>query len=178
MDCTIRIAKTKVLISCAVTVRLICIFVFAYAKSWFSHNEAQFVYHIQKSFIFLSLNAKQHLPHLSYCTTKQLWFLVHTGSDQQATIRSSIDCNPETGNHSESSNMRSQIIVLLLVHTGSHQQATIRSSIDCNPETGNHLESSNITSQKIVLVSGSRPPLEPQLIMTEMGNQTVSDNMT
>ena len=41
MDCTIRIAETKVLISCAVTAQLICVFVFAYAKSQFSHNEAR-----------------------------------------------------------------------------------------------------------------------------------------
>ena len=39
-DCTIRVAKTKALISFAVTAKLICVFVFAYAKSWFSHNEA------------------------------------------------------------------------------------------------------------------------------------------
>ena len=32
--------KTKVQISCAITWQLICVFVFAYAKSWFSHNEA------------------------------------------------------------------------------------------------------------------------------------------
>ena len=44
MDCTIRIAKTKVLISFTVTPKLICIFVFAYAKSRFSYNEA----HIMK----------------------------------------------------------------------------------------------------------------------------------
>ena len=43
MDCTIRIAKTKALISCAVTAQLICVFVFAYAKSWFSHNEAHLI---------------------------------------------------------------------------------------------------------------------------------------
>ena len=43
MDCTIcvHVAKTKALISFAVTANLICVFVFAYAKSWFSHNEAQ-----------------------------------------------------------------------------------------------------------------------------------------
>ena len=34
------VAKTKVLISLAVTVKLICVFVFAYAKSQFSHDEA------------------------------------------------------------------------------------------------------------------------------------------
>ena len=33
-------AKTKALISCAVTAQLICVFVFAYAKSRFSHDEA------------------------------------------------------------------------------------------------------------------------------------------
>ena len=35
MDCTIRIAKTKALISCAVSAQLICVFVFAYAKNLF-----------------------------------------------------------------------------------------------------------------------------------------------
>ena len=40
MDCTICVAKTKALISFAVTAKLICVFVFAYAKSRFSHDEA------------------------------------------------------------------------------------------------------------------------------------------
>ena len=35
------IAKTKVLISCAVTAQLICVFVFRYSKIRFSHNEVQ-----------------------------------------------------------------------------------------------------------------------------------------
>ena len=35
-----HVAKTKALISCAVTAQLICLFVFAYAKSRFSHNVA------------------------------------------------------------------------------------------------------------------------------------------
>ena len=38
-DCTKYVAKTKMLISCAVTAQLICIFVFAYA--WFSYAVAQ-----------------------------------------------------------------------------------------------------------------------------------------
>ena len=41
MDCTIRVAKTKALISFAVTAKLICVFVFAYAKIRFSHDAAQ-----------------------------------------------------------------------------------------------------------------------------------------
>ena len=41
MDCTIRVAKTKALIRCAVTAQLICVFVFAYVKIRFSHNEAR-----------------------------------------------------------------------------------------------------------------------------------------
>ena len=32
--------KTKALISFSVTAKLICVFVFAYAKCWFSHNAA------------------------------------------------------------------------------------------------------------------------------------------
>ena len=39
-DHTIYEVKTKVMISCAVTVQLICVFVFAYAKSQFSHDTA------------------------------------------------------------------------------------------------------------------------------------------
>ena len=40
-DCTIYVAKKKALISFAVTAKLICVFVFAYAKSRFSHDAAQ-----------------------------------------------------------------------------------------------------------------------------------------
>ena len=39
-DCTIREVKTKALSSLTVTAELICAFVFAYAKSWFSHDAA------------------------------------------------------------------------------------------------------------------------------------------
>ena len=40
-NCTSYVAKTKALISFAVTSKLICVFVFVYAKSRFSHDEAQ-----------------------------------------------------------------------------------------------------------------------------------------
>ena len=39
-NCTIRVAKTKALISFAVTAKLICVFVFAYADRGFSHEAA------------------------------------------------------------------------------------------------------------------------------------------
>ena len=39
-NCTIYVGKTKALISYAVTAQLICAFVFAYAKSRFSHDAA------------------------------------------------------------------------------------------------------------------------------------------
>ena len=39
-DCTIYVAKTKALISCGITVQLICTFVFAYAKSRFPRDVA------------------------------------------------------------------------------------------------------------------------------------------
>ena len=42
-DCTINVAKTKALIRFAVTAKLICVFVFVYAKRWFSHDAAQMV---------------------------------------------------------------------------------------------------------------------------------------
>ena len=42
MDCTIYVAKTKALISFGVTAKLMCVFVFAYAKSLFSHDAAHY----------------------------------------------------------------------------------------------------------------------------------------
>ena len=39
-DCTIHVAKTKALISFAVTAKLICAFVFAQAFCWFSYAVA------------------------------------------------------------------------------------------------------------------------------------------
>ena len=43
MKYTIRVAETKALISFAVTAKLICVFVFAYVKSRFSHDGAHFI---------------------------------------------------------------------------------------------------------------------------------------
>ena len=40
---TNHVAKTKALISSAVTAKLICVFVFAYTKSRFSYDEAHLV---------------------------------------------------------------------------------------------------------------------------------------
>ena len=48
-NCTIRVAKTKALISFAVTSKLICVFVFAYADCWFFH-EAAHMYSVLKKF--------------------------------------------------------------------------------------------------------------------------------
>ena len=39
----IYVAKTKALICFAVTAKLICVFVYAYAKCWFSHDTAKIV---------------------------------------------------------------------------------------------------------------------------------------
>ena len=50
-DCTICVAKTKALISFAVTAKLICAFVFAYAKSRFSHDMAHFSFNKSISFM-------------------------------------------------------------------------------------------------------------------------------
>ena len=42
-DCSSHVAKTKALISFAVTAKLICGFVFAYANCWFSHAQAHII---------------------------------------------------------------------------------------------------------------------------------------
>ena len=41
IKCTICVAKTKALISFAVTTKLICVLVAAYADCWFSHMVAE-----------------------------------------------------------------------------------------------------------------------------------------
>ena len=43
-DCTIQAAKTKTLIGFPVTVKLICVFVFAFAKIWVSHVAADIMW--------------------------------------------------------------------------------------------------------------------------------------
>ena len=43
MICTISVAKAMALISFAVTAKLICAFVFAYAKYWFPHDTAHLI---------------------------------------------------------------------------------------------------------------------------------------
>ena len=48
----VYVAKTKALISCAVTAQLICGFVFAYAKSRFSHDAAQIIIGKSRSYYF------------------------------------------------------------------------------------------------------------------------------
>ena len=56
MNCTIHVAKTKALISFAVTAKLICAFVFAYAKCWFSHDMAHL--YLGKTHIILNVSIK------------------------------------------------------------------------------------------------------------------------
>ena len=51
-NCTIRVAKTKALISCAVTAQLICGFVFAYADCWFSGATANIKLHGKRATTF------------------------------------------------------------------------------------------------------------------------------
>ena len=54
---SIRVAETKVLISCVVTAKLICAFVFAYADSWFSYAAA----HLIKLNFKINLNPRVNL---------------------------------------------------------------------------------------------------------------------
>ena len=68
-DCTICAAKTKVLISCAVTAQLICGFVFAYANCCFSHAVAHVIDHptfmaVSVKFIVTMISLAQRLTSL------------------------------------------------------------------------------------------------------------------
>ena len=59
---TFRVAKTKVLISFAVTAKLICAFVFAYSKIRFSHEAAHLIFNnLQFDYIGKRENSKKRL---------------------------------------------------------------------------------------------------------------------
>ena len=60
--CTIQVAKTKALISFAVTAKLICVFVFAYAERWFFYDAAQI---LNNRPLFIIANT-----HISYWSTE------------------------------------------------------------------------------------------------------------
>ena len=59
------LGKTKALISCPVTTQLICAFVFACAKSRFSHDATQLAY-LESHFYFVKLWFTQVLIVFSY----------------------------------------------------------------------------------------------------------------
>ena len=57
MDCTIYVGKTKVLVSCAVTVQLISMFVLVYAKKQLSHDTSQLT-HISLVFFLWDIDKR------------------------------------------------------------------------------------------------------------------------
>ena len=58
--CTIPVAKTKALISFAVTAMLICTFVFAYdADCWFSHGAAHMIKQLRRTIIFKNIQEER-----------------------------------------------------------------------------------------------------------------------
>ena len=61
-------AKTKALISFAVTAKLICVFVFAYAKCWFPHDAAH--NKIWNKISMIVLNRVSKAVRISYATNE------------------------------------------------------------------------------------------------------------
>ena len=83
MDYTICVAKTKALISCAVTVAdlLICSFALAYAKYRFSHGAAQYMVHFFYLVkVLIGFN----------CVWRFIRVVLHVGSGCQSNIKA--DC--------------------------------------------------------------------------------------
>ena len=65
MNCTSRVAKTKAQISFTVTAKLICAFVFAYAKCWFFIMQPIVAKEHQNGVINISkVSVMQHTPEL------------------------------------------------------------------------------------------------------------------
>ena len=76
-DCTFFVAKAKALISCTVTVQLICTFVFANAKIRFSHDAAHLTVHTKLNLYSLGsmrhfLSSNEHEQHTELTKISQL----------------------------------------------------------------------------------------------------------
>ena len=92
---TIRVAKTKALISFAVTAKLICAFVFAHANCWFSHDVAHILIALYlqgcvSSLLDLLLDGM--VPELPTSTNTQLPCLGRTASLIQLTHLNTLVC--------------------------------------------------------------------------------------
>ena len=80
-NCTIRVAKTKALIGFAVTAKLICVFVFAYADCWFSHDLVPYIADLFRHSILLSItylnmlmeNISLRRRKYKICVSYQIW---------------------------------------------------------------------------------------------------------
>ena len=72
MDCIFYVAKTKALISFAVTAKLICVFVFAYAKRRLSHNES----HLMILFLFQCHQELFEICKMFYCFEGRILILI------------------------------------------------------------------------------------------------------
>ena len=70
MNCTICVAKTRALISFAVTAKLICAFVFVYADCLFSHAAA----HVLTVLLLLILLSQQFCQGKSHELKERDWF--------------------------------------------------------------------------------------------------------
>ena len=68
---TINVAKTKALIISALTAKLICVFVFAYANRWFSHDAAQ-VFKVS----YLQTSTQKFQSCHQYPLTHRYWVIV------------------------------------------------------------------------------------------------------
>ena len=77
--------KTKALISFAVTAKLICVFVFAYAKRWFSHNAAHII--ILRCLFFLLFQLSDHLSQSSYSGENLLFAYAKTKTQKRLCFR-------------------------------------------------------------------------------------------
>ena len=73
MDCTNYVAKTKALISSAVTALLICGFVFAYAKSRFSHDVAHILEYMYFWYIVEGTKLKKKTNTFDFTFYEQLY---------------------------------------------------------------------------------------------------------
>ena len=93
-DCTVYVAKTKALISFAVTAKMIRVFVFAYAKSRFSHNAAHILTEFFDPFLFHSFLSVQdsHGTRIMPVPTRD--FLANNNVKAVPYSVYSPDCNP------------------------------------------------------------------------------------
>ena len=112
INCSIYVAKTKALISCAVTAQLICAFVFSYAESRFSHDVPQ----IQGQHHTLFAHKLLAIKSIKYIIKGTKWY----------KLPSDMIINPEALHQTANQNPLIRMISMICLNEPCHRKTSLR----------------------------------------------------